>query len=100
MSSFRILRTSTNLPSSRRIAKRLSALVHFFYYLIAAPTSTFSIAEFLSTNKSSLGLPDRYNVAFGTLSYANLPDWAEDIVEGVTLTTLSCEFSLSLSHHI
>jgi hypothetical protein len=72
------------------VVARLSATVHLFYYLTCAPTSGLKIGEFLSASSFS-GLHDRFNVAFGTLSFATLPDWAEETPEGVTLTQLGCE---------
>ncbi|SCV73353.1 BQ2448_7279 [Microbotryum intermedium] len=71
-----------------RIASRLSANVHIFYYLTCALGSTIKIGEWFSESAYS-GLHDRFNVAFGTLAFGNLPEWAEATAEGDELIRLS-----------
>lgn len=76
------------------IVSRLSSTVHLFYYLTCAPSSTLKINEFF-TQSPFLGLHDRFTVAFGMLSFASLPDWAEeeeDEGEGRKLVELGCEW--------
>lgn len=73
----------------RSVVARLSATVHLFYYLACAPKSSINLTEFF-TASTFLGLHDRFNVAFGTLSFASLPDWATGTAEGVRLTELGC----------
>ncbi|KAM0751513.1 hypothetical protein T439DRAFT_379632 [Meredithblackwellia eburnea MCA 4105] len=72
----------------RRVVTRLSSSVHLFYYLVCAPKSILNITEFF-TQSNFLGLHDRFTVAFGTLSFAALPDWAAGKEEGITLTELA-----------
>lgn len=67
--------------------------MHLFYYLLCSPSSTLKVGEFF-TQSSFLGLHDRFNVAFGMLSFAGLPDWAEEEGEeevGRVLVELGCE---------
>ncbi|ORY77576.1 hypothetical protein BCR35DRAFT_325508 [Leucosporidium creatinivorum] len=61
----------------KSIVSRLSSTVHLFYYLTCSPSSTLKINEFF-TQSPFLGLHDRFTVAFGMLSFASLPDWAEE----------------------
>lgn len=84
---------ATSLTSSRRVVARLAATVHLFYYLTCAPNSGLKIAEYF-TQSTFLGLHDRFNVAFGTLSFASLPHWAEGTSDGTKLVSLGCESSL------
>lgn len=63
--------------------------MHLFYYLACAPRATINITEYF-TQSTFLGLHDRFNVAFGTLSFATLPDWAVGTPEGSRLTELGC----------
>ncbi|KAI5474747.1 hypothetical protein MNV49_002525 [Pseudohyphozyma bogoriensis] len=71
----------------KSVVVRLTSSVQLFYYLTCAPTSTLSIAEFIA-HSAYVGLYDRFNVAFGTLSFAALPDWAVDTPQGTRLAEL------------
>lgn len=86
-------------PVLHSIVSHLSSSVHLFYYLTCAPSSTLKINEFF-TQSPFLGLHDRFTVAFGMLSFASLPDWAEE-EEGESevrkLVELGCECLLSVS---
>lgn len=66
---------------------RLSAAFGLFYYLALAPNSTLKIAEFFTVS-SFVGLHDRFNVAFGLLSFASLPEWTEGTSEDARLRQL------------
>lgn len=67
--------------------ERLSASVHLYYFLTCAPGSTLKSSTFFAQSAYG-GLHDRFTVAFGTLSFAGLPDWAEGTQEGRTLAGL------------
>ena len=68
---------------------RLAAAFHLFHYLAYAPNSTIKIAEFFKASPF-VGLHDRFNVAFGMIAFAGLPDWAENSPEGKVLGELAC----------
>ena len=68
---------------------RLAAAFHLFHYLTYAPNSTIKIAEFFKASPF-VGLHDRFNVAFGMIAFAGLPDWAENTAEGKVLNELAC----------
>ena len=63
--------------------------MHLFYYLACSPKTTINLTEYF-TRSTYFGLQDRFNVAFGTLSFGSLPDWAVGTSEGSRLTELSC----------
>ncbi|KDE08433.1 hypothetical protein MVLG_01468 [Microbotryum lychnidis-dioicae p1A1 Lamole] len=80
--------SDTTRARIKRVAARLSATVHIFHYLTCALGSTIKIGEWFSESAYS-GLHDRFNVAFGTLAFGNLPEWAEETPEGDELIRLS-----------
>ncbi|KAL8279916.1 hypothetical protein RQP46_007766 [Phenoliferia psychrophenolica] len=76
-----------NMTLLKLVVARLSALVHLFYYIACSPKSTINLTEYF-TQSTYLGLHARFNIAFGTLSVASLPDWAVGTPDGVRLTEL------------
>jgi len=94
---FRDVRTvweSDGLPASDAVLAqlgvvvgRLAAAVRLFYLVFCGPRSELKVSEFLGKSGYA-GLYDRFYVAFGTVGFAGVPEWAEGREEGRVLAEL------------
>ena len=87
---------ATTDPDRNSVVSRLAASFHLFHYLAYAPNATLKIAEFFQASPF-VGLHDRFNVAFGMMAFAGLPDWAEGTGEAKVLVELACTSPLFLA---